>query len=57
MKGVRQIVATSGAFAALLEDGSVVTWGQAMEFINVLQGSTCNPSYLHLHGLYLLLRG
>ena len=25
---VRQIYANSGAFAALLEDGSVVTWGQ-----------------------------
>ena len=29
LKGVRQIQATGGAFAAILEDGSVVTWGNA----------------------------
>eukprot|EP00434_Breviolum_minutum_P028949 symbB.v1.2.025607.t1/scaffold2446.1/size186988/6 len=29
LRGVRQIQATSGAFAAILEDGSVVTWGAA----------------------------
>ena len=27
LKGVQQIQATDGAFAAVLEDGSVVTWG------------------------------
>ena len=27
LKGVQQIQATNGAFAAILEDGSVVTWG------------------------------
>ena len=27
LKGVQQIQATGGAFAAILEDGSVVTWG------------------------------
>ena len=29
LKGVRQIQATGGAFAAILADGSVVTWGDA----------------------------
>ena len=29
LKGVQQIQATGGAFAAILEDGSVVTWGRA----------------------------
>ena len=29
LKGVQQIQATSEAFAAILEDGSVVTWGHA----------------------------
>ena len=29
LKGVLQIQATYGAFAAILEDGSVVTWGHA----------------------------
>ena len=29
LKGVQQIQATHGAFAAILEDGSVVTWGDA----------------------------
>ena len=29
LKGVQQIQATDGAFAAILEDGSVVTWGDA----------------------------
>ena len=29
LRGVQQIQATSGAFAAILEDGSVVTWGDA----------------------------
>ena len=29
LKGVQQIQATSYAFAAILEDGSVVTWGDA----------------------------
>ena len=27
LKGVQQVQATSGAFAAILADGSVVTWG------------------------------
>ena len=30
LRGVQQIQATSGAFAAILEDGSVVTWGNAL---------------------------
>ena len=29
LKGVQQIQATDHAFAAILEDGSVVTWGYA----------------------------
>ena len=29
LRGVRQIQATVGAFAAILADGSVVTWGAA----------------------------
>ena len=29
LRGVQQIQASSGAFAAILEDGSVVTWGHA----------------------------
>ena len=29
LKGVQHIQATNGAFAAILEDGSVVTWGDA----------------------------
>ena len=29
LKGVQQIQATSRGFAAILEDGSVVTWGHA----------------------------
>ena len=29
LKGVQQIQATSQAFAAILGDGSVVTWGNA----------------------------
>ena len=29
LRGVQQIQATYGAFAAILEDGSVVTWGDA----------------------------
>ena len=29
LKGVQQIQATGHAFAAILEDGSVVTWGSA----------------------------
>ena len=29
LKGVQQIHATDGAFAAILADGSVVTWGDA----------------------------
>ena len=29
LRGVQQIQATSGAFAAILEDGSVVAWGDA----------------------------
>ena len=27
LKGVQQVQATTGAFAAILADGSVVTWG------------------------------
>ena len=27
LKGVQQVLATDGAFAAILADGSVVTWG------------------------------
>ena len=29
LRGVQQIQATNAAFAAILEDGSVVTWGDA----------------------------
>ena len=29
LRGVQQIQATNGAFAAILEDGSVVSWGNA----------------------------
>ena len=29
LKGVQKIQATNAAFAAILEDGSVVTWGHA----------------------------
>ena len=29
LRGVQQIAATNGAFAAVLEDGSVVTWGSS----------------------------
>ena len=30
LKGVQQIQATRQAFAAILDDGSVVTWGHAL---------------------------
>ena len=44
LKNVQQIQASSGAFAAILEDGIVVTWGDEIAIFDVQ-----NPANLRSH--------